>query len=428
METVAKISTTENILKLIETASPQSWGSKERELALTAFSEQGIPNRKSEEYKYVNMDLALKGALSLSGFIKLSKKQISDAQFLKSAIVVVVENGIYSTEHSQTDSLPKGLTIKSISDAGSDELFQKHYSKYADVNSDPFIALNTALATGGAFIHVAKNAVIETPIHLIQISSVSDYTILNVRNLIVVEENAHAKIVESNMIVDSAKVFNNSMTEIVVAANANLEYDKIQDEQDSGYSVNTLQVIQKKQSVFSVNTFTLSGSLVRNNLNIVLDDEHIETHLNGLYLTKDSQVIDNHTLVDHQKPNCNSNELYKGIIEDKSSATFNGKIYVRKDAQKTNAFQSNKNILLSDDGTINTKPQLEIYADDVKCSHGTSTGKLDEDKIFYLRARGLSEASAKKLLMHAFASEVVNTIKIAELREYVEAEITKRFE
>ena len=158
----------------------------------------------------------------------------------------------------------------------------------------------------------------------------------------------------------------------------------------------------------------------------MLDGEFTETHLNGLYLTKGTQVVDNHTLVDHRKPNCNSNELYKGIIEDKSAATFNGKIYVRKDAQKTNAFQSNKNILLSDDGTINTKPQLEIYADDVKCSHGTSTGKLDEDKIFYLRARGLSENSAKRLLMHAFASEVVDCIKIEELKNYVEEKINQR--
>ena len=160
-----------------------------------------------------------------------------------------------------------------------------------------------------------------------------------------------------------------------------------------------------------------------------MDGEHIESHLNGLYLTNGNQVVDNHTLVDHREPNCNSNELYKGIIEDKSSATFNGKIYVRKDAQKTNAFQSNKNILLSDDGTINTKPQLEIYADDVKCSHGTSTGKLDADKIFYLRARGLSEASAKKLLMHAFASEVLDGIKgMEELHNYLEERISKRFE
>ena len=274
-----------------------------------------------------------------------------------------------------------------------------------------------------------KIPLLETPIHIIHISSANQNTIINSRNLIVVESNAQAKIVESYETVDSnAKVFNNALTEIVVEENAIVDHYKIQDEKGFGYLLSTTQAIQKKESVFSTNTFTLSGSLVRNNLTIVLDGEYIESHLNGLYLTNGNQVVDNHTLVDHQKPNCNSNELYKGIIEDKSSATFNGKIYVRKDAQKTNAFQSNKNILLSDDGTINTKPQLEIYADDVKCSHGTSTGKLDADKIFYLRARGLSEASAKKLLMHAFASEVVDTIKIAALREYVEEKISKRFE
>jgi Fe-S cluster assembly protein SufD len=229
--------------------------------------------------------------------------------------------------------------------------------------------------------------------------------------------------------VDSkAPTFNNALTEIVVDTDAILDHYKIQDEHELGNLVSTTQVIQKKQSVFTTHTSTLSGSLVRNNLTIVLDDEHIESHLNGLYLTADNQVVDNHTVVDHRKPNCNSNQLYKGIIDGKSTATFNGKIFVRKDAQKTNAFQSNKNILLSETGTINTKPQLEIYADDVKCSHGSTTGKLDEEKIFYLRARGIGIINAKKLLMHAFASEVVNTIKNVGLREYVEDKISKKFE
>jgi Fe-S cluster assembly protein SufD len=241
-----------------------------------------------------------------------------------------------------------------------------------------------------------------------------------------VEENAQVKIVESYC--DAGKTFHNALTEMFIGVNANADHYKIQQGQEESALLSTTQVCQEKQSVFSTHTFTLSGVFVRNNLTIVLDGEHIESHLNGLYLTRENQVVDNHTLVDHRKPNCNSNELYKGIIEDRSIATFNGKIFVRKDAQKTNAFQSNKNILLSDDGTINTKPQLEIYADDVKCSHGTSTGKLDEDKIFYLRARGLSEASAKKLLMHAFASEVVDTIKIDELRGYLEGRISERFE
>ena len=431
METITKVNTIKDkLIAEFESSKGSLFGDiKLREQALESFSKQGIPGRKSEEYKYVNMELALKGEFGFSSSQKLSAKQIESTQFLKDAIVVVLENGKFNSEFSKINSLPKGLEILNVSDAVSGEVFKKHYSKYVDINLDPFIALNTALSAGGVFIHVAKSVVIEKPIHIIHLTSVSESTILNSRNLIVVEENAQATIVESYEIVDSkAKSFNNTVTEIVVEVSAVVDHYKIQDESEFGHLVSTTQSIQKKKSVFTTHTFTLSGLLVRNNLTMVLDDEFIESHLNGLYLTNGNQVVDNHTLVDHRKPNCNSNELYKGIIEDKSSATFNGKIYVRKDAQKTNAFQSNKNILLSDDGTINTKPQLEIYADDVKCSHGTSTGKLDEDKIFYLRARGLSEASAKKLLMHAFASEVVDTIKIEALREYVEAKISKRFE
>jgi Fe-S cluster assembly protein SufD len=340
-------------------------------------------------------------------------------------------NGIFSPELSLLQELPKGLIVTSLADAAKTHaaIFDTHYGKYVDVNNDAFIALNTAMAKDGVFIHVAKGAVIEKPIHILHIASADENTIINPRNLIVVEENAQAKIIESFETIDSkAKIFNNAITEITVAKNTVVEHYKIQDENEAGFLMNTLQINQQDNSVFTTNTITLSGSLVRNNLTIVLDGEHIESHLNGLYLTRDHQLVDNHTLVDHRKPNCNSNELYKGIIDEKSTATFNGKIFVRKDAQKTNAFQSNKNILLSDDGSINTKPQLEIYADDVKCSHGTSTGKLDEDKIFYLRARGIGELSAKKLLMHAFASEVINTIKIDELRDYVEAKVALRFE
>ena len=426
METIIKANITD---KLIEAFESLFGDIQLREQALESFSKQGIPGRKSEEYKYVNMELLLKGDFAFTSSAKISKAQIEAIDFLKSAILVVIENGIFNKELSRIENLPKGLQILNIVEAISNSTFQKQYSKQADINADPFIAMNTAFLSGGVFVHVAKGAVIELPIHIINISSSTGNRIINSRNLIVVEENAQAKIIESFQTIESNnKMFTNALTEIVVEANAVVDHYKIQDENENGHLLSTTQVLQKKKSVFSTNTFTLNGAFVRNNLNIVLDDEHIESHLNGLYLTKENQVIDNHTLVDHRKPNCNSNELYKGIIEDKSSATFNGKIFVRKDAQKTNAFQSNKNILLSDDGTINTKPQLEIYADDVKCSHGTSTGKLDEDKIFYLRARGLSEMSAKKLLMHAFASEVVDFIKIDELRDYIEEKNSQRFE
>lgn len=431
METIIKKNTlTDKLIAEFESSKNSLFGNlKLREQAIESFSKQGIPNRKNEEYKYVNMEAALKGELVAGPTAKDDEKLFSGNLLIDNAIRIVIINGRYSLEASDVRDLPKGLSIIDIALSEQNPSFKSHYGKYADFNSDPFVAMNTAFANGGVMIHVAGNVVIEKPIQVIHLASVNQNTLLSPRNLIVVEENSQIKIIEYFETANASKQsFTNALTELYVGAHANVDHYKIQEENEMGYLVNTTQVIQKKQSVFTTNTFTLSGSLVRNNLTMVLDDENIESHLNGLYLMKDNQVVDNHTLVDHRKPNCNSNELYKGIIEDKSSATFNGKIYVRKDAQKTNAFQSNKNILLSDEGTINTKPQLEIYADDVKCSHGTSTGKLDADKIFYLRARGLSESSAKKLLMHAFASEVVDLIKIDALRMYVEDKISKRFE
>ncbi|MEO6904019.1 MAG: Fe-S cluster assembly protein SufD [Bacteroidia bacterium] len=431
METITKKTILKNkLITQFQSSKNTLFGSGSlRELAINFFEKQGIPTRKHEEYKYLNLDVMLKGEFSSPAKKSLTSQQINSKSFLKNAKTIVIENGFFNQSLSTIDGLPKEIQILDICKSSELEIFKNHYSKYADISTDAFIALNTAMAVSGVFIYIPKGIVFETPIHILHISSVTENTFTNPRNLIVVGENAQVQLIESYQSIDStATTINNALTEIVIEENANVNHYKIQDESEFGYLINTTQIYQKSKSVFTTNTFILSGALVRNNLTIVLDGEHIETHLNGLYLTKDNQVVDNHTLVDHWKSNCNSNELYKGIIEDKSSATFNGKIFVRKDAQKTNAFQSNKNILLSDDGTVNTKPQLEIYADDVKCSHGTSTGKLDTDKIFYLRARGLSELSAKKMLMHAFASEVVEGIKLPELLEYVEAKVTERFE
>jgi len=435
METAIKTgSVKDKLISEFETSKYFLFGNtKLREKAMESFYKQGIPTRKHEEYKYTHVDSMLKEEFYFSANRNCNDEQIERLKILKDAYVVIIENGVFVEGLSNLQNLPKGLTICSLVDAvkSNSPVFEKHYAQYADVNADPFIALNTAMTKDGVFIHIAKNVIIEKPIHIIHVSTAFENTIINPRNLIVVDENSQAKIIESFEILDStAKIFSNALTEIVINENDIVDYYKIQDEnaclpdrQELGYLLNTTHVIQKKQSVFSIHTFTLSGSLVRNNLTLVLDGEHSESHLNGLYLTAGNQVVDNHTVVDHLKPNCNSNELYKGIINGKSTATFNGKIFVRKDAQKTNAFQSNKNILLGEAGTINTKPQLEIYADDVKCSHGTSTGKLDEDKIVYLRARGLSTESAKKILMYAFASEVVDTIKIEPIRKYIEGKI-----
>jgi Fe-S cluster assembly protein SufD len=430
MQTITKTEPIKNkLISAFESVKNTLYGNAITRLqAIESFDKHGIPNRKSEEYKYVNIELILKDNFGLQTSHILTNEQIKSSKFLKDAIVVVMENGIFSEKLSAIESLPKGLRILDIQQAVNDPAFSA-YATLADIQADAFIALNTALAQGGVCIHVTENAIIESPIHIIHISSASSNTIINPRLFIHIGNNAQANLIQSfESVAASAKTFNNTVTELVIGEGAIVNHYQIEDEGEQGHLVNTTQTYQKAKSVFSTHTFTLSGSFVRNNLNMVLDDERIESHLYGLYLTNGHQVVDNHTLVDHRKPNCNSNELYKGIIEDKSSATFNGKIFVRKDAQQTNAFQSNKNILLSDEGTINTKPQLEIYANDVKCSHGTSTGKLDEDKIFYLRARGLSETSAKKMLMHAFASEVVEQITIESLRNYIEEKISKRFE
>ncbi|HWY10608.1 MAG TPA: Fe-S cluster assembly protein SufD, partial [Bacteroidia bacterium] len=295
-----------------------------------------------------------------------------------------------------------------------------HITKYANVNSDAFVALNTAFCSGGLFIQI--KGVVEKPIHIINITSVSENSFINPRQLIVLEKNAEVVVVESFVSGNnSGKIFQNHLSEIVLNENAKLNSYRLQNEDENSYQVNTVQVNVNRYANYTTNTFTFNGAVVRNNLNVVLASDLCESHLNGLFISSESKLIDNHTLVDHQKPNCQSNELYKGIAKGKSTGIFNGKIYVRKDAQKTNAYQSSKNILLSEDATINTKPQLEIYADDVKCSHGTSTGKVDEAALFYLKSRGIGDEKARKLLLQAFAQEVIDKINIEELKERVVA-------
>jgi Fe-S cluster assembly protein SufD len=257
------------------------------------------------------------------------------------------------------------------------------------------------------------------PLHVIYVNSGNSSNVTNTRNFVNIQASAEVTLIESFYNIGTAKVFSNFVSEKFVGENAKLTCYTFQNEGALSYSVNTNQVKISKYSNYTNNTFTLSGELVRNNHNVVLSDSNCEAHLNGLFISNGTQSVDNHTLIDHQMPHCESNELYKGIAKDKSVGTFNGKIFVRKDAQKTNAYQSSKNILMSDDATINTKPQLEIYADDVKCSHGTSTGKIDTEALFYLKARGIGEESARKLLLQAFAQELIDKIEIPSLQERV---------
>ncbi|MES2761011.1 MAG: Fe-S cluster assembly protein SufD [Bacteroidota bacterium] len=385
--------------------------------AIRHLEDKGLPNNKHEDYKYCNIESVLRKEFKQvdQNLNTLSNEDITPLK-LEEAINLVVVNGNYNEALSEK-MIVKGLTIKSLTELSSSE--KALLSSQAKSDTDALIALNTAFSGNGIFFQVDKNNVIPMPVHIIYVNSGSSNFVTNARNFTHIGASAEVTLVESFFNIGSAKVFSNFVSEKFVGENAKLNCYTFQNEGALSYSVNTNQVKISKYSNYSNTTATLSGELVRNNHNVELAAENCEAHLNGLFITTGNQSVDNHTLIDHQMPNCESNELYKGIAKDKSTGTFNGKIFVRKDAQKTNAYQSSKNILMSDDATINTKPQLEIYADDVKCSHGTSTGKVDTEALFYLKARGIGEENARKLLLQAFAQELIDKIEIDSLKERV---------
>jgi len=293
--------------------------------------------------------------------------------------------------------------------------------------TESFTALNTAMANDGVVVFIPDNTTLEEPVIMRMIGDVREENVGSfVRNLVVVGKNAEVKIAESFRTLGEKSGFVNAVTEIIVGEDARVDYYKVQDDNDESFHIGTTQVYQKDRSYFYSATVTINGGFVRNNLNLILDGQHINSYMYGLYIPDKKQHIDNHTLVDHRKPNCQSNELYKGILMGKSTGVFNGKIFVQEDAQKTNAYQNCRNVIVSDSATMNTKPQLEIWADDVKCSHGTTTGKLNDDAIFYMQSRGIPKQEAIKLQLLAFAEDVVSQIKIDGIRNYLEVLIREK--
>ena len=413
-----KSNTAQNIMDRIS-ASAGKVGYLSDELlgkALVSLENKGLPNNKVEDYKYCNMDALLK-----KEFRNIEQKFITTADIkpfkLDEAVTLVVLNGQFSAALSDKLILT-GLHINDLSNL--DAKGKQSIGSLANVESDAFVALNTSFCRGGFHLRINKGEELRMPLHIIYINAAESEAIVNTRNVIELEEGASATIVEHYVGAASGKIFSNYLSEKIVAPSAKLRCYTIQEEGTNGFSLTTNQVLVDKEAVYDNTTITLSGALVRNNHNVVIKGQYAAAHLYGLFLAKNTQLVDNHTLMDHQVPNCESNELYKGIINDKAVGVFNGKIFVRKDAQKTNAYQSSKNILLSDDGTINTKPQLEIYADDVKCSHGTSTGRIDENALFYLNARGIGKESGRKLLLASFAGEVLQRIELEGLKERLE--------
>ena len=401
-----------------------------RQQALERFDKLGFPTIRHEEWKYSNVKNLVNQAFEFNAVTNFSAKDLEEMPIpnLEGNILYFI-NGIYNAELSTIVSPDSELQILTFAEAAKTqpELVEQYFNKYSDYQDNAFTALNTAFAQNGVFVHVSDNKVVEQPIIL---RFISDARTLNVasqpRNLIVVGKRSEVQIAEAYRSFGENASFTNAVTEFIVGEEANVHYYKVQNESDKSYHIGTTSVLQASKSVFTANTVTANGGFVRNNLNIKIDGEYAEANMYGLYIPNGKQHIDNHTVVDHAKPNSNSNELYKGILKGKSTGVFNGKIFVRQDAQKTNAFQSCKNVLLSEDASMNTKPQLEIWADDVKCSHGTTTGQLNDDALFYMQARGISKDSARALLTLAFAQDVIDKFEIVAIKEYLQALIEEK--
>ena len=403
--------------------------------AFDAFNQQGIPTVKHEEWKYTRISGAFNKDLLVASEAKDNTLSVQDLETVRlpgfeEANELVFINGFYAPALSTIRST--SLVVLPLEEAAHNEyqgIVLKHLGHSSHYIKDGIHALNTAFAQEGIFIQVKRGKIVEHPIYIYHVTDARTVNILSQpRSLVHVGENAQVHLVENYITLGTAESFTNQVLEVVVEQDAIVEYYKIQNDAGHSNQVSTTHFRQIGKSVVHAVTISLDGGIVRNNLNLSMEAEHCDSSMFGLYFLKGNTHVDNHTVVDNVKPNCLSNELYKGIIDDTATAVFNGKIYVQKDAQKTNAFQSNKNILLSEAATVNTKPQLEIYADDVKCSHGCTVGQLDEESMFYLRSRGVTEKAAKSLLVHAFALDILEHIKLEPVRNYVDQLISERLD
>ncbi|MFN3872730.1 MAG: Fe-S cluster assembly protein SufD [Ignavibacterium sp.] len=405
---------------------------KKRKDALTKFSSLNIPTLKDEEWKYTNISPVIKHIFSIvPPKTDVAPEIIGKFLFdnLEHHLLVFI-NGEFRKDLSRLSELPNGVEVGSLSTAikNNHPVLLKHFGKYAEDSNNLFTALNSAYTKDGAFIFVSKGKIVEDPIHIIFLNtSGEEKFITQPRNLFIAEDNSQVSVIEQYASDSDGIYLSNTVTEIYVGENAVVDHIKLQEESLKSFHIGRMEVDQERNSNFSSHLISTGAEFSRNEFTTRFNGEGGESMLNGLFMISENQFFDAHTMIDHAMPRCNSHEHYKGILQDKARGVFNGKVMVRPDAQKTNAFQENNSILLSDDAVMNSKPQLEIFADDVKCSHGATVGKLDEEAKFYLKSRGIGEEAATAILIHAFASDVIKTIKIEPLREYLEEIITKRF-
>ena len=391
-----------------------------RSEAIKNFESIGFPNKKLENWKYTSLKNLLKNDFivlpeinNLLEFKDIKKYLIDDIDSYK----IIFVDGKYSSHLSDTTHEGMDICILSaaLSQSKYELLIENYFNKIA--NDDGITSLNTAFSSEGAFIHIPKNKFVDKPIQIIHFSTGNESSLMfQPRNLIIVDENSQVQIIERHQSLSENKVFTNSVTEIYADKKSIIDYYKIQNDNLQASLIDNTYVDQQRNSSFTMHTFSFGNELVRNNLNISQNDQFIETTIKGVTIIGDKQHVDHNTLINHNKPNCNSHQDYKGIYDDKSTGVFNGQVMVKKVAQKTNAFQSNNNVLLSDQATINAKPQLEIYADDVKCSHGCTVGQLDKNALFYLKSRGIPEKEATALLMYGFANNILASVNIPEIK------------
>ncbi len=394
---------------------------KVRQEAFKVFEKSGFPTKRDEEWKYTNLKPILKpdyrifsrGDSSALEFKDIKKYFLSDIDSYK----LVFVDGIFSSWLSETTHEKFDICTLSSMLERYDDITEKYFNKALPSN-EALSAVNTAFAKEGAFIRIKKGQTVEKPVQLIFFTSKQDKEVmLQPRNLIVVEENAEVSIVERHQSLSDHPVLTNSATEIFAERDSRLNYYKIQNDSLNASLIDNTTVKQYQNSVVNIGTFCFGNKFIRNNLNILLQEEHTETYMDGITIIGEGQFVDHHTLADHKIPNCYTNEMYKSIYDGNAKGVFNGKVMVHPNAQKTNAFQQNNNILLTDKASIDTKPQLEIFADDVQCSHGCTIGQLDDHAMFYMQARGIPQKEAKALLLYAFANDGLRKVKITELRK-----------
>ncbi len=407
------------------TSRQPDWLRRLRDQAFGRFCDVGFPTTKNEDWRFTNVTPISGQAFNLPqhGKARVTTKQLQPYILTSAVCRLVFVDGRYASELSDCGNLPAGIVAGSLANAIEEnpKTLEAHLGRYLDTQRDAFASLNTAFLEDGAYVRIAAGNVLEEPIHLVFVSTGSDEPqMVHPRNLLVAERNSQINVVEEHISLGEGVLFANAVTEIVAAENSVVSHHMIERENRKTFHISTLRIQQEGNTNVSTHSVLVGGALVRNNVHPVLAGEGGECLINGLFLGDDRQHMDNYMMVEHASPHCASHQFYNGILGGHAHGVFHGRILVHKDAQKTDAKQTNRNLLLSDDAQIDTKPQLEIYADDVKCTHGATIGQIEENSLFYLRSRGLDETSAREMLLLAFAGECLVRIKAGPLRQHME--------